>query len=187
MVSGLVTKMRRGTEQDRKMLTELPREKLLDLLFLHIRNLWRVDGLYFVGIEERYGTEIANEMDRNCLKVMGKIEARELRKLLEYRRDDMTSFMQLLRNTSWSLDQQCKEIQESQTNGVFRVTECATQKARIGKGLGVFPCKQGRFGYLKSFAAELNPNIEVTCNVCPPDPHREGLWCEWEFMLRTRT
>lgn len=185
-MSDLVTNMRRGTEQDRKMLTELPREKLLDLFFLHIRNLWRVDGLYFLGIEERYGTEIANEMDKNCLEVMGKIEARELRKLLAYEKDDMPSFMQLLRNTSWSLDQQCKEIQTTRTKGVLRVTECGTQKTRIRKGLGLFPCKQGRFGYLQSFAEELDANIEVTCKVCPPDARPEGLWCEWEFRLKPR-
>ncbi len=178
--------MRRGTERDRKMLMEMPREKLLDLFFLHIRNLWRVDGLYFLGIEEKYGPDVANEMDANCLKVMGKIEARELKKLMKHDEGDVVSFMHLLRNTSWSLDQQFKEIEVTQTKGVFRVSECGTQKTRIRKGLGVFPCKQGRLGYLESFAKELNSNIEVTCKVCPPDDRPEDLWCEWEFRVKTR-
>ena len=178
--------MRLGTEQDRKMLSEMPKEKLLDLFFLNIRNLWRVDGLYFLGIEDKYGIDIANEMDANCLKVMGKLEARELKKLLGYKEGDIASFMHLLKNTSWSLDQKFKEIEVTQTKGVFRVTECGTQKTRIRKGLGVFPCKKGRFGYLKSFAEEVNPNIEVTCKVCPPDGRPEGLWCEWEFKLKEK-
>ena len=176
--------MRRGTEDDRKMLTETSREKLLDLFFLHIRNIWRVDGLYFLGIEQKYGTDITNEMDSNCLSVMGKIEARELKRLLDYDADDMASFMHLLKNTSWSLDQQSKEVEASRSQGIFRVTQCETQKTRIRKGLGVFPCKRGRFGYLKSFADELNPDIEVTCKVCPPDDHPEDLWCEWEFRFK---
>jgi hypothetical protein len=42
-------------ESDRKMLEEMPKDRLLDLFVLHIRNVWRVDGLYFLGIEERFG------------------------------------------------------------------------------------------------------------------------------------
>ena len=51
-------------------------------------------------------------------------------------------------------------------------------------GLDEFECKPVRFGFLKSFAKEFNPNIEVICNVCPPDKHPEDLWCEWEFSLK---
>ena len=37
---------------DMKMLSSLNEWELIDLLLFNIRNLWRVDGLYFLGIEK---------------------------------------------------------------------------------------------------------------------------------------
>lgn len=53
-----------GRKLDRKKLIDMPKENLVDLLFMQIRNLWAVDGLYFLGIEEKFGTESATEIDR---------------------------------------------------------------------------------------------------------------------------
>jgi len=170
-------------EQDRKMLDSVSKEKLFDLFFLHIRNLWRVDGLYFLGIEEKFGTNVATEIDASCWKLMGKIEAKELKEVLEIKENDISSFLEILRNTGWALYQTKKEIDVTKTSVVFRVTECKVQEARIRKGLDIFPCKHVRFGYLKSFAEELNPKIEVVCKVCPPDKKTKDFWCEWEFKL----
>jgi hypothetical protein len=177
--------MNSGREQDREMLKAMPKDKLLSLFFLHIRNLWRVDGLYFLGIEETFGTEAATEIDINCWRLMGKLEARDLRALLEIKRNDVPSFMYALRNTSWALDHQNKEVEVSQKRGIFRVVKCHTQLTRLRKGLGIFPCKNVRFTYLKAFAEEFNPNIEVKCNICPPDQRSPDVWCEWEFKLKT--
>lgn len=172
---------------DREMLLKMPVDKLLDLFFLHIRNLWRVDGLYFQGIEKNFGTEAATKIDANCWKILAKIEARDLKKTLGIERvDDVETLLYLLRNTSWAIYQTKKgvEIDSSKTTGLFRVIECRVQQARLRKGLEVFPCKKVRFGYLKSFAEELNPNTEVICKVCPPDEKPPDFWCEWEFRLR---
>jgi hypothetical protein len=40
-----------------------------------------------------------------------------------------------------------------------------------------------RWGFLKEFAKELNSKIKVYCVVCPPDEHKDDLWCEWIFTL----
>ena len=162
----------------------MPVDQLLDLFALHVRNIWRVDGLYFLGIEDKFGTEAATEIDANCWRVMGKIEARHLREISNVERIDPASFIYLLRNTSWALDILEKEHDVSEDKAIFRVVRCGTQETRIRKGLGVFPCKQVRFGYLKSFAEELDPNIEVVCEVCPPDKRPPGVWCEWEFRFK---
>jgi hypothetical protein len=165
------------------MLEAMSKDKLLDLFLLHIRNLWRVDGLYFLGIEERFGTEAATEIDTGCWKLMGKIEARDLKALLEIRQNDIPSLMYALRNTSWALDQINKEVEVSEDKGIFRVVDCRIQQARVRKGLEIFPCKNVRFTYLKAFAKEFNPDIEVKCRICPPDERSPNVWCEWEFKL----
>lgn len=169
--------------RDRKMLEDMPKNLLLDLFALHIRNIWRVDGLYFLGIEEKFGTEAATEIDANCWRVMGKLEARHLRRILKVDKIDPASLILLLKNTSWALDIIEKEDEVFENKAVFRVTRCGTQETRMRKGLGIFPCKQVRFGYLKAFTEELDPDIEAVCRVCPPDEHPPEVWCEWEFRF----
>ena len=175
--------MKLAREEDRKMLGKLSKERMLDLFFLQIRSIWRVDGLYFLGIENKFGTEAATEIDAGCWEVMGKIEARHLRDILEIKKIDPKSLSYILRNTGWALDILEKETEITERNSVFRVTKCGTQLTRIKKGLEVFPCKKVRFGYLRSFARELNPEIETICRACPPDERPPNLWCEWEFRF----
>ena len=78
-----------GREEDKKLLSEIPKDKIADFIFLHLRSLWAVDGLYYLGIEEAYGTKAATEIDRKVWEVMGNIEARRLKKLFDISVDDI--------------------------------------------------------------------------------------------------
>ncbi|WXG41417.1 MAG: DUF6125 family protein [Candidatus Freyarchaeum deiterrae] len=172
--------------EDRNWLQSLSKQKLVDLLSLQVGNIWRVDGFYFLGIEENFGTDAATNIDRNCWNTLAKLEARDLKELLGLKNNDLESFTTMLRATSWALYQEEKEWESKSDRVVFRVTSCRTQKARIRKGVGEFPCKEVRWTYLKEFAKAFNPKMEANCVVCPPDEHDENLWCEWEFVLKTK-
>jgi len=173
-----------GSVEDREMLAKMPIERLIDFFFLQIRNLWRVDGLYFLGIEQKFGTEAATEIDTGVWQIMAKIEAKDLRRMFQVGENaDISTIMNLLRKSSWALDQPFKTVEISDKRAVLSIDKCRTQEARLKKGLNEFPCKKVRFGYLKNFAKTLNPNVEVHCLVCPPDKHPPKLWCRWEFVL----
>jgi hypothetical protein len=49
---------------DRELISEIPKDKIADFIFMHLRNMWAVDGLYYLGIEEKLGTADATEIDR---------------------------------------------------------------------------------------------------------------------------
>lgn len=173
-----------GSAEDREMLSKMPCENLLDFFFLQIRNLWRVDGLYFLGIEEKFGTEAATEVDAGVWQIMAKIEAKSLRRMFQVGENvDIPMIMNLLQKSSWALDQPFKTIEIDDNKAVLSISKCKTQEARLKKSLSEFPCKKVRFGYLKNFAKTLNPNVEVNCIVCPPGKHPKDLWCKWEFVL----
>jgi hypothetical protein len=169
--------------EDRRLLSKIPKEKLPEYIFMQLRNLWAADGLYFLGIEERYGTEVATEIDANVWAVMGKIEARKLKEFLGITTTDIPSMMHALQYTTWALDLEDKEIIIEQHHAVLRNIRCRVQTTRKNKGLDEFGCKPVRFGFLKAFAKEFNPDIIVQCTICPPDKHPEDLWCQWEFTL----
>ncbi len=115
---------------------------------------------------------------------MAKIEAKSLKRVFNVGdKPDVATIMDLLRRSSWALDQPFKIVEVSGDRAVLTINRCRTQKARLKKGLSEFPCKRVRFGYLRNFAKTLNPNVEVNCLVCPPDKHPPDLWCRWEFVL----
>lgn len=170
-------------EIDKELIQELPKEKIADFIFLHLRDLWAVDGLYYMGIEERYGTKIATEIDQFVWEVMGKIEARRLKEFFGLHEKSIKEMMYALQHSSWALDLEDKEIEIDDKKALIRNVKCRVQNTRIQKGLGEFGCKQVRKGFSEAFAKEFNSRIKLTCNVCPPDDHPDELWCEWEFSL----
>ena len=171
-------------EKDRVLIENIPKKKLADFVFMHLRNMWAVDGLYYLGIEESFGTEAATDIDRKVWEVMGIIEARRIKKLFDIDGTDISSMIKALSYSGWALDLENKEIIVEKNRAIVRNIKCRVQNTRLKKGLVEFGCKPVRFGFLKSFAKEINPNIIVTCNVCQPDNHPADLWCEWEFKLR---
>jgi len=171
---------------DEKLLSALPKEKITEYLFMQLRNLWAVDGLYFLGIEERLGTEVATDIDANVWEVMGKIEARKLKEFLGITTTNVPSMMHALQYTTWALDLEDKEIIIEKNHAILRNVSCRVQRTRLSKGLKEFGCKPVRFGFLKAFAKEFNPAIVVKCTMCPPDKHPEHLWCQWEFTLKEK-
>ncbi len=173
-------------EIDRKLIQKMSKKQLEDFIFLHLRNMWTVDGLYYLGIEEKYGTNVATEIDRKVWETMGKIEARRLKELLRIKGNDIPSVLEALQYSGWALDLEDKEIIINKEKGVVRNIKCRVQNTRKIKGLNEFGCKHVRWSFLKSFVREFNPNIIVNCIVCPPDNHPENLWCEWEFILKEK-
>jgi len=173
-----------GSREDREILAKMSMEKLLDFFFLQIRNLWRVDGLYFLGIEKRFGTEAATEIDAGVWEAMAQIEAKSLQKMFNVGENpDIPTIVNLLCRSSWALDQPFKSVEVSARRATLSIDRCRTQETRLSKGLSEFPCKKVRFGYLRDFAKALNPKVEVNCILCPPDKHPKDLWCKWEFIL----
>jgi len=169
--------------EDKKLIHDIPRDKLADFVFMHLRDMWAVDGLYYLGIEEAFGTKAATEIDRKVWEVMGKIEARKIKNLFEIKGNDVATVINALRYSGWAMDLEDKEINVEKDKAVLRNVKCRVQNTRLKKGLTEFACKPVRWGFLKAFAKEFNPDIKVKCNVCPPDEHPDDLWCEWFFQI----
>ena len=100
---------------------------------MHLRNMWAVDGLYYLGIEELCGTKAATEIDRKVWDVMGKIEARRIKKLFGITETDIPSMIKALSYSGWALDLEDKEILVENNKAIVRNTKCRVQNTRIEK------------------------------------------------------
>jgi len=172
-----------GTEEDLDAILGLPADTLRELLSVHIRNLFRVDGLYFLGIEKRFGTEASTDIDVECWRAMASLEARDLSRIFSIREKNLQAVEKTLPFTTWYLDHPRKRMTKTDGALIFEVLECRTQKARIKKSLPVFPCRRVREGYLRIFAEELG--CECTCELCPPGDRDGEVWCRWKFTQKT--
>jgi hypothetical protein len=170
-------------KRDRELIKKISYEKIPDFIFMHLRNLWAVDGLYYLGIEEEWGTNDATKIDQQVWAIMGKIEARRLKEFLNITTNDIPALINALEHSGWALDLEDKEIETTENKAILRNKSCRVQKTRLKNNLTEFGCKPVRFGYLEAFAKEINPEITVKCSVCPPDNHPKDLWCEWIFQL----
>ena len=45
-------------EKEIELIDKIPKEKLADFVFMHLRNMWAVDGFYYLFIEEKYGVKV---------------------------------------------------------------------------------------------------------------------------------
>ncbi len=173
--------MTEASSEDGQFLLGFQKDELIDLLLMHLRNYWAVDGLYFLGIEKRFGTDSATEIDTEVWKAMASIEARRLKKTMGLDKKGVAGVMQALRLTGWALDLENKEIREEDREAFFINHDCRVQKTRKSKGLDVFPCKPVRLGYFQQFVKEIDPEVAVECVACPPDKLPEGVWCSWRI------
>jgi hypothetical protein len=140
--------------------------------------------MYFLGIEKRHDMVEATEVDAECWRYMGKVEAKELSKFLGISKPGPQGALKVLRHTSWALSHQLKEyVNEPDGSASFSIIVCRTQQIRVSKGLSEHPCKQVREGYLAAFAKELNPDIKLVCISCPPERTTDEVYCRWKFEL----
>jgi hypothetical protein len=162
---------------------KLSKEQLIDLAKMYGRFALTLDGLWFLGVERRDGTNKAIELDEEVWRQFGKNEAKILKRFLSIetvKTYEEICRVYLLTPVYSNLGGQA-EIRDGKC--YLSVTDCHPQKARVKKGMGEFPCKPVGIAYFDGFLKELNPDIRYKCMVCPPDPHADKLWCQWEVWI----
>ena len=98
-------------------------------------------------------------------------------------KDDLQSLMDAMAfSTIWAnADYDIFKIDKEKFR--IKVTNCHQQVRRLEDGLGEIACKPAGIAICETAARVINPAVNVTCLVCPPDEHPENVWCEWEFEI----
>lgn len=163
------------------LLEQLPRETLIELIKMYSWNWHTCDGLWFSGVEDRYGTEKALEIDIHMWDVSSKAEARRIKEVLALPENaGLDAVLDTINLMSWA----AKCSYSVETNGeraLLTVLSCPPQEARLRSGKEVFACRPTFEHGFANVAAIIDPRVAVSCEYCPPGPHPPDSWCRWEF------
>lgn len=161
----------------------LSKEELLKIIEIYSKNWLAHDGCWFLSIEEKYGIDIAIELDKKSWERFSPIEAKRIMKTFNIESNGgLKSLEKSLKYRLYSgINKQEIEWIDNNTL-IFRMIDCRVQHSRISKNLEPFPCKQVGIIEYSKFASTIDKRIKTECISCPPDPVK-NYYCAWQFVI----
>ena len=166
-------------------INSLSREELLELNKIYAKNWLAHDGLWFQSIEEKYGMDMAIDMDREAWRKFTVIEARRLIDFLVLGRNSgISGLKKALSFRLYSCLNEDEIVTEGDSVLIYRVKTCRVQAARRKKGMPDFPCKSVGIIEYGLFAKTIDERFETEVISCHPDITDADFNCIWKFTLQ---
>ena len=166
-------------------LMELPKETLVEMVNMWVKNYWTNQNYWMVNVERDFGFEAAARLDGEVWENAARAQSHRLKKLLNLG-DDLQSLAVVLKfcAAQWVPSGFTWEFLEVSDNKlVMQVNQCPMGTYRDAQNLPLIPCKHGAVNLYAALAKAINPAIEATCLHAHPDPRIENVMCRWEFIL----
>lgn len=169
-----------------KLLQQLSREELIQIIVDDAKNWLAHDGLWFQAVEKSHGMEAAIAADAEAWRFFTVIEAKRIMERLGMKPGGgVPALVEALQNRFYARLNLQDVIEKDERRVVFRMVDCRVQSARKRKGLPDFPCKSVGVVEYAYFAKAIDERFETRCIACPPDLHPDQFWCAWEFTLNS--
>lgn len=169
--------------KNRKVMDQLTREELMELIDIYAKNWLALDGVWFQSIESKLGMEEAMYHDRAAWERYTVIEARRIKAFLGLpERPGLDGLAKALSLRLYAGLNQDEVIREGNTL-IYRVLECRVQTARQRKGMPFHPCRSVGIVEYGGFARTIDDRIACQCLSCYPEISDNTCSCAWRFTL----
>lgn len=172
--------------KDAEKIEDLSREDLLELARVYAKNWLAHDGCWFLAAEQKYGMDVAIELDIASWQNFTIIEARRLIDFLQLgEKSGIEGLKKALRFRLYAtINEDEISVSEDGKTLEYRVKTCRVQSARRTKGLEDFPCKSVGIVEYSNFAKTIDGRFDTECTSCPPEITNPDYYCIWKFTLK---
>ena len=167
-----------------RTVTDLPYEKLHELLVVYAKNWLAHDGCWFINVEQKYGHDAAVELDEKSWGMFTVSEAARIKEFLGLGDNGgLPALAEALGFRMFAQFNRNEVVQLGDDRLVYKFIDCRVQQTRTRKGLPRFNCHDVGVTEFSGFAREIDPRIETRCLTCPPHEKIGEFHCLWEFTI----
>ncbi len=140
---------------------ELSSETLLEIM----RGAYfAIDGIWFLAVEEKFGFDMAFEVDKDVWKKYGAVMARRIRKHLGLMKQDIPAIVETMKTLFLLEDWKIEAVEVSENEALLKVEFCPwysyLKKAGREKAISKL-CPEICLTLFNAWAKEINPNVTV--------------------------
>ena len=160
-------------------------EFLSELIRMYGKTYMAIDGFWYLGVKEHADNELALKVDLWAWDKESRYELKRITAMAGIVGNGIDALFKFLQLVPWMQVTDYRLELESPHRGLLTVTKCSILKAleKEGQGREKEICTQVDGAVLRKYAAHFNPHIKVEPLFLPPRDDKQGICCQWEFIL----